>query len=194
MGSIHRHRNADGRRAATMCLLLILLAALASCSREGERDGSATSAETVAAQVRACMTQHGLTTAHEVSRVQGQLKRLSACDWPPPGWAQADGFHVITIDYTDGPGESEASGRNSAWRIRSPCQRLRVTVSYGSQGYSETFPPFDAAPGQLLSARGKTFGSEESSLKRDLSFYPGSDELVVLSNGKHMPENVACVQ
>ncbi len=175
-------------------VLLAFVATASGCSRNGERGGSIPSAETVAAQVRTCMTQHGLATARELNRKHGRLRRISSCDWPPPAWAHADGFHVITIDYADGPGESEASGHTDAWRVRSSCRRLRVTVSYGSQGFSETFTPFEATPGQLLSARGQGFGSEEAALRRSLGFYPGSDELVVLSNSKHLPEDVACVR
>lgn len=190
----------NNMRATAACncrslwLLIAAAAAMAGCSREGNSKQTPVSAETAAGQVRACMVQHGLSMAHEVTWDGERLSKLSFCDWPPPPWAQADGFHVITIAYAEGTEDYEASGRTTAWRIRSPCRRLRVTVAYGSQGHSEVFPPFDAAPGQLVSARGKGFGDEEASLKRKLSFYPGSDELVVLSNGKHGPEMVTCAQ
>lgn len=168
-------------------------------------DASPTLQDTKAAaaeQVRRCMTQHRLpkakvttvTPAPTYKEEEGALVHaqvFKSCTWPPAVGADADGYLEITNKLVVAfPFTSEAEGIGLADRITAPCKRLRLHYTYAFQGYQERDPPILVDTGQIIVKNtGEVWGPG-----RQLPFYFGPDEAVVLRNTKVTLDAVHCVE
>ena len=173
-----------------------------------------------ATKVAACERTHGLSAA-QVQRPPGpgeshvdrsqilprtqapvffEQKTFTSCGWPPPAGADSDGYRAITVTVTNGPGDSEASGRSLADRIESNCKMLQLEYSYRKMGGQSRFRPFRASPGDVWApsnANGYARIAEVGTTTADrvnLPFYPGRSEVVVLGNdATGIPDQVQCI-
>lgn len=152
-----------------------------------------------AEQVRACQKQHGLSKPHDFQqhnysskhyrRTGIFAKRLFlACEWPPPDYAEPDGYSEIMVLVEDGPFFDEASGANTLDRIQPTCEEVEVSYSIGAQGEYEHLKPYKVQVGDVVEAyNGKTWNGPAP------FDYPGRDEVVVLRNSKIGLDSVRCV-
>jgi hypothetical protein len=112
------------------------------------------------------------------------------CDWPPPGYADQTGYSEIRIAATDGVSNaSEAAGDGLADRIVSTCSTLSLAYTFGAQGAETHYPPFTARPGDFVTPTGEPWTGD----RRQLRFYPGRNEVVVLRNDKSLLDVATCV-
>jgi hypothetical protein len=118
-----------------------------------------------AAQVRACEEKAQLTTDREQRWIYDPSAPPSPspipigqeyleCEWPPPDYADADGYSFVRLLSGEGPGESEASDATVVDRVTASCDRMELTYSFGTQGFDEDFEPFEVALGDVVHARG----------------------------------------
>lgn len=153
-------------------------------------------------QVRACEQRHGLQQAQgdvrelpltRSDRQFGAYQRLSisSCEWPPPSYADDDGFTRIVLVSANGPGTTEATGANIVDRYVSDCARLQLKYSIGTQGEFSHQPPFVATKGTIVDAwrEGKAWPPSDSQLgPGDIYPYPGRHEIIVVRNSKIAPD------
>lgn len=72
-------------------------------------------ADESAERIATAMVRRGMSIRREVVRESArQLWRM--CDWPPPAWAEADGYHEVEVVSAEGiPGSCEE--RRSSRRL-----------------------------------------------------------------------------
>jgi hypothetical protein len=162
-----------------------------------------------AEQVRSCEHRHGLEQGHgDVRKLQltasdraiGAFSRMSisSCEWPPPTYADRDGFARIIVVSAPGPGLDEASSADDVDRYTSACQKIELAYSTGTQGTFAHLPPYVAARGSVIDAwHGNPWpGNNGAGLQAgDIQPYPGRDEIVVVHNDKVAPDydSIHCV-
>lgn len=161
-----------------------------------------------AEQVRACEEHHGLEQAQsdvrelplrESDRRMGAYARVSvsSCEWPPPGYADKDGFSSINVVSAEGPGADEATSATAVDRYTGDCRILELAYSTGTQGDFEHLPPFEVKQGDIVDAwEGNPWPPSDGGLGQgDINPYPGRDEIVVVRNSKVGPdlEAIRCV-
>lgn len=139
-------------------------------------------------RVQAAMRTHGMARASECRRA-GSRSVYMTCEWPPPPYADPDGYHEVTVDSDQGPGECEADGTNFADRIITNSPAVELSYTFGSQGYYEHSSPFMARQGDILTSDGKLYDGRHG----PIGFYPDRGEIVVLHNGKHVLDRVRCL-
>jgi hypothetical protein len=161
-----------------------------------------------AAKIAACERAHGLsrpaqqrpTRAGEsqippVSDPNATFEQhtFAGCTWPRAPGSDPDGYRAIAVTATNGPGDSEATGRSFADRIESDCGRLGVEYSFSKMGLFERLPAFVGAPGQIWAAGGSGFERVASSGPLNLPFTPLRNEVTVLRNASYRLDRVSCV-
>jgi hypothetical protein len=157
--------------------------------------------------VRACMAQHQMSRARTIVRTvvpsrsaqppemaaegepRDEITIFERCDWPPPAWADPDGYSEIAVVATSGPIPYEASDASRADLIKSNCSVLRVRYSYVGMGNQRSEPPITSKPDNVIYwFDGRRWRGEE------LPFLYERDELVVLRNTKARLDDVRCVK
>jgi hypothetical protein len=118
------------------------------------------------------------------------------CDSPPPSWAQADGYTEITVTRLQGP-QSGNAGYDRAYRIKAPCEKLKIAFTVVQQGIAPQ-KPFVAKVGSLVGHDGHSWGSGPTAIyKNDImirnAFGPRRDEVVVMSGGQLAFDEVKCL-
>jgi hypothetical protein len=212
--TVVERKRSGGRSAliAAVAGIVLAAAALGAYAALRPKDDTTPPKRKPPAQTLAgCMRAHGLVRAQqkrkpqpgesELTKPAGALffdqRAYASCSSPPGPGANPDGYSAIVVTEVEGPGESEASGENIADRIEAPCTTVELSYSYGSMGTFERFKPFRARQGQLWS-----YGAGQnadppfaaiSAADRNLTFYPGRTEIVVLHNGKTILDTVRCV-
>ncbi len=88
------------------------------------------------AQVQACEKAHGLTQQHQPVKLSvgaDPFDGFATCAWPAPGYADADGYSVIsfTTKPLDAP---EFSGRQRFRPLHRPVQDVRAALRLQAQG------------------------------------------------------------
>jgi hypothetical protein len=141
-----------------------------------------------AEQLRLCRQDHGLTKSYEEFAGEGDVRVFAACEWPPPAYADGDGYSEITVVSGEGPLPDEASGANMLNRIRATCETLELVYVFGSQGAFETLPPFLASAGAVVTYEGDPWEGPAPYP------YPESDEIVVLKNSKYLLDTAKCTE
>jgi hypothetical protein len=137
---------------------------------------------TVAARVQACQKAHGLSSQSSVTKLEKGYRAVS-CAWPPPGYADADGFTEIRVTsvYVKGT----APSNDSVDRIVGPCKRFQVAYDFTVQGgLVEHRPAFTAPPGVVVYSDGSAYVEHPERmngqlLRQVVGFTPARDELEV---------------
>jgi hypothetical protein len=141
-----------------------------------------------AQMVAACETAHHLQRQKDVM-VTDSGTTIGSCDWPPPAWADRDGYSEILIHTTENPAGNEAAGNDQADYITIPCQTVQLRYDFGSQGTFEHRAPITAHAGDVL--------GEDPAASRDsranLPGYPSRDEVVYLHNMKLLLASASCI-
>jgi hypothetical protein len=127
--------------------------------------------------------------AQERSEEGGRL-RFKVCQWPPPTYAQADGYSDVTVTGDRGPGTYEATDANYADRIVASCKDLQLAYSYQNMGVDEHQPPFAVSSGAVVTVLGKPWVTNSPA---PLPFYPNRGDVVVLRNSKYRLDFALCV-
>jgi hypothetical protein len=159
-------------------------------------------------EVRACMAQHHMPEAeHPVrtvaamradpefispepaGKVKDDVTILKRCDWPPPAWADPDGYSEIKVVATLGPLPGGSSDADYADIIKSSCTLLEVSYSTVAQGYQTAHRPTRYKPHTVVYWYGKKWPDGEQ-----LPFIYERDELVVLRNERTRLDSVRCVK
>jgi hypothetical protein len=146
---------------------------------------------TIAQGVDNCEHAHDMTQATPPPQNPDadNLKFLS-CSWPPPMWADPDGFVVITSTAHDGPGTSEASDANRADDISGPCKQYRISYEFAAQGAESAIPPFIASAGLVTGV--DTAPVPWPGGVSTLDFYPKLGDVVVLRNDNDGIVSASC--
>ena len=142
-----------------------------------------------AAQVRACEERHQMSQAQQRFTTSDYSFSFRFCQWPPPPYADGDGFYEIVVATVEGPGAYEALGTTLVDRIHGPCGVFRLAYDFGKMGGSEHLSPFQARPEELLFGGD---GNPYQGSKSELSFYPGRDEVDLLHNGSYQLFTASC--
>jgi hypothetical protein len=185
-----------GRKLQWIALVLGIAASIATVigflvSQSGSSGSQQNGFQSAAAQVRTCMTDHHLSQAQPTIPfpAPNQLV-IASCAWPPPPGAQQDGFTAIDLTTVPGPGQDEASDATAIDRITSPCTRIQLIYTNGSQGKSNfvkfvvtvpTVTSMDTEPGPWT-------GSADQ-----LSFDPGPNEVDYIRNDDQTLSGASCV-
>lgn len=192
-----------GRKLQWIALVLGIAASIAtviglllsqsgtSGSQPGTSGSLQNSAESAAAQVRTCMTGHHLSQAQPTipDPVPNQFV-IASCAWPPPPGAQQDGFTTIDLTTVPGPGQDEASDATAIDRITSPCTRIQLIYTNGSQGKSNftkfvvTVPTLTSMDTEPNPWKGQVY---------QLSFDPGPNEVDYVRNDDQTLSGASCV-
>jgi hypothetical protein len=166
--------------------------ATAAASGVASATAPVVAALTIAQGVDNCEHAHDMTQATPPPQNPDadNLKFLS-CSWPPPKWADPDGFVVITSTAHDGPGTSEASDANRADDISGPCKQYRISYEFAAQGAESAIPPFTASAGLVTGV--DTAPAPWPGGVSALDFYPKLGDVVVLHNDNDGVVSVSCV-
>jgi hypothetical protein len=119
------------------------------------------------------------------------------CDSPPPSWAQADGYTEITVTRLQGL-DREAAGVDRAYRIKAPCEKLKIAFT-GIHQAIEPLKPFVTKVGSLVTYDGHPWGSGPTAYyKKDDNFIrnafgPRRNEVVVMSSSQLTFDEVKCL-
>ena len=152
-------------------------------------------------KISRCMQQHDLPEQHSVFRgpssegpagpVQfvGESVKFAQCEWPPPAYAEADGYYEIEITAVEGPGRSEAEGETVVDRISAPCQRLRLSYSFAHMDVRER-RTFEVTADSIVTWEGEPW---RGNVPGDLKFYSERDEFVVVRSLRSTADSVTCV-
>jgi hypothetical protein len=158
-----------------------------------------------AAKVAACQERHGLSRPSERRAAHAGESQIDppeapliqsafvSCTWPPGPGADPDGYGLIAVTQSEGPGDNEATGRDYADRVESECDRLRVEYSYAKMGDFERLPALIGAPGQIWAPGAQSFGRVASSGLLNLPFTPLRRELTILRNLSYRLDGVRCI-
>lgn len=146
------------------------------------RDDSEESAERVAT----AMVRHGMAMRREVIQ-EGARRLWRMCDWPPPPWAETDGYHEVEVVAAEGiPGSCEADGTGHAERIRSDCPKLELHYLFHGMGARERLAPLLIARGEVRTLNGNRYNGA-------FPYVLARNEMVVLRNGKASLVDVRCL-
>jgi hypothetical protein len=137
------------------------------------------------------MADHHLTQAQPtVPDPMPTAYVIESCAWPPPPGAQQDGFTAINVQTVLGPGLDEASDATAIDRITSPCSRIQLTYTNGSQGKSNFIKFVETVPTVTsMDTEPKPWtGSADN-----LTFDPGPNEVDYIRNDDQTLSAAACV-
>ena len=137
-------------------------------------------------QIRACLQAHGLSNAQDEFE-EDSARVFGSCEWPPPEYAQGDGYSEIRVVSGTGPGLSEASSANFVDRIRATCNQIEVRYFYGKMGTYERFEPFTVSAGAVVLYTGREWTGDAPYP------YPEADEVVVVRNASAGLDSARCV-
>lgn len=112
------------------------------------------------------------------------------CAWPPPSWADRDGYSEIVVLTVSGPGLGEASDADETDYITIPCHVVQLTYDFGSQGDYAYRPPITAKAGAVLDED----GTSTTKYRSQLPGYPSRDQVVYLHNMKEGLYSANCVR
>lgn len=157
----------------------------------GSASGSTLGSESVgASHVDHCEAQHQLTAQAQMLSRTVATTAFDSCTWPPPPYADSDGFSEITVASVPGPGQSEASDATAVDRITGPCRTFDLFYDFGTQGNLKHLAPFLARPDLVtsLDAPGDPWQPGVSAL----DFYPSRNEVDVVHNDKNGLANATC--
>ncbi len=145
--------------------------------------GRSSSADVTSAKmVDSCEVAHHLQKQSDRADTDSGTT-LSFCAWPPPSWADRDGYSEIVVRTVPVPGLDEASNANEADYIKLPCHTVQLMYDFGSQGDYEHQPPITAKTGDVLPGK----------YRSQLPGYPSRDEVVYLHNDKQGLYSASCV-
>jgi hypothetical protein len=136
------------------------------------------------------MRQHRIPTAHAVSGRDQARSSFSSCDWPPPAYAAADGFSVVSSRTVTGPGVGEFTDATYADRLETQCSSVTLTYRQGFQGDFRRLKAFTARSGPIYLYYGKLWTGD----RRTLPFYPRGNEIVVLHNSHASLDDATCTK
>src|SRR5450755_1069247 len=132
------------------------------------------------------------------TQVEFQQQTFATCTWPPAPGADADGYRAITVAFTNGPGVIDASGRDAADVIESPCKSLELVYATEFMGEQKLLPPFTAHPGDIWAASGTVAGislidhiGSSTEAQLHIPFYPPTNAVVVL-HSQHALQRARC--
>jgi len=160
-----------------------------------------------AEQVRTCMDQHQMNSARDKREVETagdtylgeEVYRRTTfrfCDWPRPGYAEADGYSQIEVIVTPGPGDSEATDATNLDRILTTCPAISVTYQFGLQGSSEFVGPYTLRPGDVVEPfTGKAWVPQAPADGEEPMVvypYPQSEEVIVVRNDHIVLDKASC--
>ena len=148
------------------------------------------SAAVVASHVDHCEVQHQLTAQAQMLVRTVATNAFDSCSWPPPPYADSDGFSEITAQSVPGPDQTEASDATAVDRITGPCRTFDLSYDFGTQGNLKHLAPFLARPDLVtsLDAPGDPWPPGVSALH----FYPSRNEVDVVHNDKNGLANATC--
>jgi hypothetical protein len=154
-----------------------------------------TSRQVVADRIAACERLHGMSRQSVFTTASnGYVAR--ACAWPPPSYADSDGYTEITVESVPIPEGSEASG---SWvdRIVGPCATFRLAYFAQNQGGGQHLPAFTTAPQTIVSVGGGAYVDDPqdfggATLGMRLGFTPATDEVEVVRPSGGVLESLAC--
>jgi hypothetical protein len=136
-------------------------------------------------QIRACLETHGLSNAQDELE-EDSARVFTSCEWPPPEYAQGDGYSEIRLETGPGPYTTEASSGNWVDRIRATCTQIEVRYLYGKMGEYERLEPFTVSAGAVVDYMGREW-------TRGAPYpYPEADEVVVVRNSSALLDSVRC--
>ncbi len=221
-----RHRAPGLLIRASPVVALAIAAAVVGILSGGGGAGASSGggAGTKLAHEAACERTHGMTSSQVARQPRpgeshftksdvtppygGQLEFLqtsyASCNWPPPPGADTDGYRTIIVTLTNGPGQSDGSGRDFADVIEFRCGHLQLTYNEAMMGNQEQWQPFTAAPGDIWAPApasgtaaplrfvkvGELGAPSEQGLQ--LPFYPETGDVVVL-HGQQQLQSVSCL-
>lgn len=137
-------------------------------------------------RVQAAMRRHGMSRASEKATSSRGILLFKTCEWPPPTYADPDGYHEVRVQTVRGPGGYEATGTNYADRITMNSPFVEVAYSFSGMGQFAMLTPFAVARGAVVDADGRPYDGSDA----DLGFLRGRDEIVVLHNHKRGLDSV----
>lgn len=140
--------------------------------------------------IEQCESRHSLSTQSTSKTPSDTVTVFDSCVWPPPLYADADGFTEITAQLAQGPGQGESSDATMVDRITGPCHQFRLTYDFGFQGDLQHLQPFTAPPGMVTSLDKP--GIAWSPGVPALSFYPSRAEVDVVHNDHNALSDVKC--
>ena len=181
----------NGTPASAAATATSTLAPSTSTTTSSSRTQSLQSAGAFAAQkVRSCMTLHHMTAASEISFSSSTITVFARCSWPPPAWANQDGYSQINATMRPGPYYYEASDANFADYISGPnCHLFKLQYNFSFQGVSSTPPAFEAVAGMVTS---EDHPGQPWTGKSQYP-YPTKDEVVYLHNLNQMIRSAQCL-
>lgn len=190
------NRPVGGRKLQWIALVLGIPASIATIvglviSFSGSSGSQQNGAESAAAQVRTCMTYHHLSQAQPTIPVPAPSQLvIASCAWPPPPGADQDGFTAIDVTTVPGPGQDEASDATEIDRITSPCTRIQLIYTNGSQGKS-SFVKFTVPVPTITSMDSEP--APWSGSADQLSFDPGPNEVDYIRSNVQSLSGATCV-
>jgi hypothetical protein len=206
---LRRLRRWPGRSAVAGAVVVAVVAVGAIVLVGGGNAPVATAAD----HLVSCERDHGLTANLQSrparpsdfpSGIQAQLAQSEApgnklfsqtafasCSWPPAPGATVDGFLAVVVALTNGPGSSEASGTDDAWRIVAPCTTVGLRYAFRNQGSAAGPPEFQAQAGQIWGTNGNSFS--ELGVLPQAPFTPLASEIDVLTNSTYAPVSARCI-
>jgi hypothetical protein len=183
-----------GRKLQWIALVVGILASLVTIIGFVLSSHSPDNKASPAARVDACESQHHLSQAETTipNPAPTSAFTISSCAWPPGPGAQQDGYTAIDVQpyIPAGVAPPESSDSGIFDRIVSPCTRIKLTYTNGSQGkstfitFTETVPTvvsMDSEPGPWPSPA------------EDLPFDPGPNEVDYIHNDDQTLAAASCV-
>jgi hypothetical protein len=153
---------------------------------------------TAAAAVDECKRSHGMKFERERLDLPSS-DVFRQCTWPPPSYADRDGFVEITVTREDGPGEYEATGCTVIERVRGPCRTFSIAYNITHMGDNTHLEPIRVNPVAVVDADGRTCDEWRccSDLKQDWLLWMGGrwperNEALVVRNAHISLSSVEC--
>jgi hypothetical protein len=148
-----------------------------------------------AARIAECERTHHLLRQSELAKnSQGYIQR--SCDWPPPSYADADGYTEINVTAVPIPAGSKVESHVD--RIVGPCATFRMSYEQPDQGGGRHLPPFEVRPGNIVGITGNAYvdrpqDHDGATLAMRLGFTPGTNEVQVIRSIGGIIESLSCV-
>jgi uncharacterized membrane protein YhiD involved in acid resistance len=107
--------------------------------------------QVTANRVEQCETQHQLTRQTQKRTPADAITDFASCAWPPPAYADADGFTDITLRSVPGPEQSDPFQVPVVDRITGPCRTFNLAYDSQTQGNPQHLPSFSTRPDLVTS-------------------------------------------
>jgi len=148
------------------------------------------SASTIALRIAECEETHGLSSASESSSdsITGQMM-FESCSWPPPDYADPDGYAAINAQRVDGPEANKDIPMVQltapfADLIESPCEVVRLQYGFGAQGEYGYLPSIVVPAGRTVDIWGNydVVDYQGNDLVSAINFdlAPNMDDVIIL--------------